>query len=1214
MTVNGTATVNINSGIGLVVGGVYPLVSNWGSGSFNLVAQPPGVQGGLSVSSGTLVYTVTAVSDIWSANSPGGNWDVGVTANWAGNAVNNSPLDTYRDGDAVAFTDAVTGPNTVTNAANVAPSSIVVGNSSTAYTIASDGTHNIGGSGTLTKSGSAALTLSGNNSYSGGTTLSAGQLNINNGGSSSGNSAIGTGPLTIAGSSSIDNTSSADVTLLPAIAQNWNASFTYVGSANNLNLGSGAVTLGISPTVTVGGNALTVGGAISATSYGLTKAGAGTLVLAGANAYTGTNTVSAGTLKAGVASVANTSGAFGNNSAVALANTAGATLDITGFNTQIGSLTGGGTNGGNVTLGTAALTVGADNTSPAAYAGVISDNSGGGSLTIIGNGTLTLAGASTYGGGTTLNGGTLVLGASSTTNSSGTVTSGPLGTNTLTLSGGTLNCGTNTTIANSIYVTPSTTTAVFSPNVQSILTGAITGSGTISNNYSSASTLAIQGDISGFTGTFSYYLNSGGDNFRFNGGSANNQNGSQAHFVLTGVTSGRAFGIGGTGFATFQMGDLSGTGGVINNMNVNGSLTTLQVGALNTSTTFGGIIIDNSSDKTALTKVGTGTLTLSGASTYTGNTTISAGTLALSGSGLITNTVSIVVASNAIFDVSGLTSTFTLAQSLSNQTLSNSAPGAVLNGTNNCSTGKLSLVYDGVNPSFLITNGGMTISSATSLKVNKIGTALLPGAYKVIAKATAGNVGLVAGTVPGAVTVTGGQPGAGTPSLSIVNGELYLTVGGASSVSYTGSSFTYNGLAQTPAIAITGSTGATTTNYVGTGATTYASVNPPTGAGTYYVSNTVAADANYFGANTSQAFSIIAAPASVTADAKSKTYGTVNPTLTATVTGQVIGGDTINFSLSTDAGQYSAVGVSNIFVMLGSNPNYSVLATNGTLTINQASTFVGASSTENPSGYQDSISFTATLPSDATGGVVFSSTNGPISTNSVSSGSATSLSITALPRGTNLITVTYLGDVNYLGSTSNLNQIVTNHPPVASVMTVTRTAGLALMISLSDMATNWSDVDGDTVELTGANMQSTNGVNLIALNWTTNLDGSILTTTNAFGFIGYSNSPNVADQIRYSISDGQGGTNIGYVNIVIQSSVTGTNSITQIITGDPTLLTAYGIPGYSYLTERSTNLTTWVDIATNTVGTNGLISVTDSFSDLGGSPPSAAYYRLKWQP
>ena len=64
------------------------------------------------------------------------------------------------------------------------------------------------------------------------------------------------------------------------------------------------------------------------------------------NTYTGATTVSAGTLKAGVASVANTSGAFGNNSAVTLANAAGVTLDLNTFNTQIGSLAGGGTLGG----------------------------------------------------------------------------------------------------------------------------------------------------------------------------------------------------------------------------------------------------------------------------------------------------------------------------------------------------------------------------------------------------------------------------------------------------------------------------------------------------------------------------------------------------------------------------------------------------------------------------------------------------------------------------------------------------------------------------------------------------------------------------------------------------------------------------------------------------------------------------------------------------
>jgi hypothetical protein len=460
-----------------------------------------------------------------------------------------------------------------------------------------------------------------------------------------------------------------------------------------------------------------------------------------------------------------------------------------------------------------------------------------------------------------------------------------------------------------------------------------------------------------------------------------------------------------------------------------------------------------------------------------------------------------------------------------------------------------------------------------------------------------------------------------TTNYTTASNTVAVTVHKAdSTMAVTGpTSFTYNGAGQGPASASsTGSSGAVSYSYSGTG---YGpSANAPTNAGNYTVTASLAADDNYNSATSSPtAFIINPAPALVTADAKTKTYGTVNPGLTATVMGQVIGGDTINYNLSTDAGQYSAVGVSNIFVNLGSNPNYSVLATNGTLTISQANTFVGASSTENPSGYKDAISFTATLPADATGSVVFSSTNGPISTNNASSGSATSLSITTLPRGTNLITVAYLGDGNYVGSTnSTLLQVVTNHPPVANVMTVTRTAGLALIIKLSDIATNWNDVDGDLVELTSVTMQSTNGINLFPLNWSTNLDGSIV-TTNGYAYIGYTNSPNVADQISYNISDGQGGTNLGYISIVIQGSVTGTNSITGHDFSSPysNTVTAYGIPYFYYTLERSTNLTSpvWVDVSTNQAAANGVINAVDTFWDLGGVKPSpSAFYQLKWQP
>ena len=319
----------------------------------------------------------------------------------------------------------------------------------------------------------------------------------------------------------------------------------------------------------------------------------------------------------------------------------------------------------------------------------------------------------------------------------------------------------------------------------------------------------------------------------------------------------------------------------------------------------------------------------------------------------------------------------------------------------------------------------------------------------------------------------------------------------------------------------------------------------------------------------------------------------------------------------TFAGWYADAGLATAF-------NFSTAITADTTLYakwNVAAVAFNLLSSSQTNGYHDSVFFTATnLPAGAASNVVFAANGVPFSTNNVNNGGATSLSLTNLPRGgTNIILATYNGDGTYPSASTNLIQTVTNHVPAAATMTVTRTAGLALLISLSDVATNWTDnPDGDHVSLTGVTMQSTNGVNLFALNWSTNLDGSIV-TTNGYAYIGYTNSPNVADQISYSISDGQGGTNIGYVDIVIQSSVTGTNSITAHDFTSPysNTITAYGIPTFYYVLERATNLTSpvWVDVQTNQAATNGVINAADTFWDLGGVKPSpSAFYQLKWQP
>ena len=181
-------------------------------------------------------------------------------------------------------------------------------------TVTLGGGLNSSNSGGLTKLGAGTLILSGPNTYSGSTTLSVGQLNINSA------TALGAGSGTfIISAGTIDNTSSGPVTLTNNNPQTWNSSFTFLGS-NNLNLGSGAVTLGVSPTVTVSSGTLTVGGISGA--YNLTKAGSGMLSLAGSDTYTGTTNANAGTLNIAA-------GGSLNNSNVVEA-TAGGVLTISG--------------------------------------------------------------------------------------------------------------------------------------------------------------------------------------------------------------------------------------------------------------------------------------------------------------------------------------------------------------------------------------------------------------------------------------------------------------------------------------------------------------------------------------------------------------------------------------------------------------------------------------------------------------------------------------------------------------------------------------------------------------------------------------------------------------------------------------------------------------------------------------------------------------------
>jgi autotransporter-associated beta strand protein len=188
------------------------------------------------------------------------------------------------------------------------------------------------------------------------------------------------------------------------------------GTANAIvggNAAASTLTLNLSADATFSGK---LGGTgTNENNLAFVKQGSNTLTLSGLNTYTGATTVNAGALKAGVATTG-AGGAFGNNSAVTLADVSGANLDTTGFNNSIGSLAGGGVTGGNVILGAATFTVGGDNSSTF-YQGIISGS--GGSLIKTGTGVFTINRTQSYTGATTVSAGTLKITGGSVNSTSG---------------------------------------------------------------------------------------------------------------------------------------------------------------------------------------------------------------------------------------------------------------------------------------------------------------------------------------------------------------------------------------------------------------------------------------------------------------------------------------------------------------------------------------------------------------------------------------------------------------------------------------------------------------------------------------------------------------------------------------------------------------------------------------------------------------------------
>ena len=633
ITFPGAITLASNSSIGVSVASATFVLSGIISGGFALEKADVGIlklsgvntyTGATTITAGTLQLGAAGVITDASAVTITGTLDMNTFSETVG---------------------SIAGAGTINNVAGAGTPTLTCGgdNSSTTF---SGTIQNTSGTLSLTKAGAGALTLSGASTYTGTTTISAGTILIGAAVAVSTNSPVGnaTSAIVLGDANTTTNNSTPQLKLNGAytfarpitISSQTTSGWYYIGGNTDNNATfSGLITyshdFSIEQVATTGGRALTISGGITTGAAGtiicyfgntgdlnvtttaisdgvgtakIGKSGTGTTTFSVASTYTGQTFVTAGTLKAGVATTA-----FGSNAWMYLGNVAGVTLDITGYSNTIGSLSEGGTTGGNVTLGAATLTIGGDN-SWRSYAGVIS---GTGAITKTGSGGLTLSNSNTYTGATTVSAGYLVL--------------------------------------NANYASPS-----YAISSGAFLTLAPTGANIdygVNTSFSGAGTIQKTGSYNVTWGTVAatFAMTSGAlidvQAGTFVGGSYANEVYTNNYADLT-VASGAAF-YGSE--ANVKVDALSGAGNIYSGYSGSGYVN-FTFGVDNGTGTFTGVITDATAAGNFV-KSGTGTQRLSGANTYTGTTTISAGTLQLGAAARISNSSNVVMSGGYLSTGSG---------------------------------------------------------------------------------------------------------------------------------------------------------------------------------------------------------------------------------------------------------------------------------------------------------------------------------------------------------------------------------------------------------------------------------------------------------------------------------------------------------------------------------------------------------------------------------
>ncbi|WP_404338301.1 autotransporter-associated beta strand repeat-containing protein [Sphingomonas sp. MMS12-HWE2-04] len=579
-----------------------------------------------------------------------------------------------------------------------------------------------------------------------------------------------------------------------------------INSSARLNTSGGFSIVDIASGITADIGVVIQGGA------GIDKTGNGTLILSARNAYSGATDIAAGTLRLGI------DNALADPTALTISS--GATLDLNGFSTHIGSLAGTGI----VTLGSGRLDTGYNNSSTI-FGGTITGADGGTSaFTKNGSGTLTVSGSIALGNGggvpssfAQVNAGTLQVGGT-----------GSLSADLIQ---------NFSTIENSGTITAYSTLHNFSTltnNVSGVIEGGIQNFSVLGNYGAIGSLTSLGGTatnygtgvINGNVQTFANFISTGiinGSISNFSTALIENQvNGEVGNFQsgATVTLTGTVTGITNYQGATGSLLDLAGFDTTIGGLNGGGDIqlggATLTVDNALDASFNGGI-----SGSGGLTKTGAGTLTLGGASTYGGTTVITGGALILAegatlGGGAISNSATL--AFDSIAD-----------RSFGNMITGNtgivvkSGSGLLsLTGTNSYGGGtQVQAGTLGFDNNSALGSGQVQLADGTALR-NHGGTVALANAITVI-----GDAATLEG-VGGSSTVLNGAISGGDVRFAVSGpGTASFTLGGANSYGATaiGSGATLNIAEGTPGSgAVTLESTGSTLNFANGGNYTYAGV------------------------------------------------------------------------------------------------------------------------------------------------------------------------------------------------------------------------------------------------------------------------------------------------------------------------------------------------------------------------------------------------------